>query len=520
MKKRALLSVSDKAGIVEFAVELVNLGFEIISTGGTAEVLKKAGIAVIKVSDVTEFEEILDGRVKTLHPKIHAGLLARRDLPEHMACLKKLNITPIDLAAINLYPFRKTVKSGAGFDTCIENIDIGGPAMLRAAAKNYQSVLAICEPQDYQRVIEALRTKVSDEFRLELMQKAYSHTGSYDMMISDYLGRRTKACISEADLSKDAEFPFELNLSFQREMFLRYGENPHQEAAFYIENGAHDSFANFDLLHGKALSFLNIYDSFAAVSVVREFSDPCACIIKHATPCGVALAKDITTAYKNAFECDSVSAFGGIVAVNRAVGKDLAKELIKVFLEVVIAPEFDDEALDILKVKENLRLVKLPSVANKEQKFLDYKRVEGGLLVQETDAKQVFDRDKVVVATKKKPTKGEMDELEFAMKVVKAVKSNAIVVAKDFKAVGICGGQTSRVNSTIAAIERAGENAKGAVAASDAFFPFNDCVQLLIDAGIKAIVQPGGSMRDEESIAVCDERGVSMVMTGSRHFSH
>lgn len=519
MKKRALLSVSDKTGIVEFAKQLVNFGYEIISTGGTAAALQQAGIDTIKVSDVTGFDEILDGRVKTLHPKIHAGLLARRDLSDHMACLKKLNITPIDLVAINLYPFSKTVKSGADFDACIENIDIGGPAMLRAAAKNSASVLTICDPNDYDKVIEFLKATTTgehslhmrgmDSFRLELMKKVYHHTGTYDMAISGYLAK-----------NKEAEFPFELSINFERDMFLRYGENPHQQAAFYVEKGVQNTFSNFEQLQGKALSFLNIYDSFAAVSVVREFSQPCACIIKHATPCGVAIDNDIAVAYKKAFECDSVSAFGGIVAVNKTVGAEFAKELVKIFLEVVIAPEFDEAALDILKVKENLRLVKLPSITNKEQKFLDYKRVEGGLLVQETDEKQVFDRDKVVVATKKKPTKGEMDELEFAMKVVKHVKSNAIVVAKDFKAIGICGGQTSRVASTKMAIERAGENAKGAVAASDAFFPFSDCVQLLIDAGIKAIVQPGGSMRDEDSIAVCDEKGVSMVMTGSRHFMH
>lgn len=511
MKKRALLSVSDKTGIVEFAKELVLLGYEIISTGGTAAALNKAGVHTIKVSDVTGFDEILDGRVKTLHPRIHAGLLARRDNIEHMECLKKLDIVPIDLVAINLYPFKKTIEGGADFDTAIENIDIGGPAMLRAAAKNSASVIVICDPSDYEKAIKSLQTSVCQSFRLELMQKVYAHTGGYDTMISAYLLRQ---------LDKKEQFPFELCLNFEREMFLRYGENPHQEAAFYVEKGAVDTFSNFEQLQGKALSYLNINDAFAAVSVVREFDAPCVCIIKHASPCGVAIDKDIVAAYKKALDCDSVSAFGGIVAINKKVTKELAKELVKIFLEVVVAEDFDIEALKILSEKENLRLVKLPSIKNKEQQYYDYKRVEGGLLVQENDDKLVFDTNKIEVVTKKQPNKDEMSELEFAMKVVKHVKSNAIVVAKDNAAVGICGGQTSRVASTMAAIERAGDRAKGAVAASDAFFPFPDCVTMLIDAGIKAIVQPGGSVKDEESVAVCDERGVSMVMTGNRHFRH
>ena len=517
MKKRALLSVSDKTGIVEFAKKLVGLGYEIISTGGTAEALKKANIAVVKVSDVTGFDEILDGRVKTLHPKIHAGLLARRELKEHMDCLNKLNIAPIDLVAINLYPFKQTIESGADFETAVENIDIGGPAMLRSAAKNYKSVLSICDPNDYEKAVNALQTSVSDEFRLRLMQKVYSHTGLYDIAISVYLNKQLGFVAPE---SKNGILPFGFRPSFERDLFLRYGENPHQQAAFYVEKGAEDSFSNFEQLHGKGLSFLNIYDAYAAVSVVREFSEPAVCIIKHATPCGVAIDNDITAAYKKALGCDSVSAFGGIAALNRKVVKNCAIELSKTFLEVVIALDFDDDALSILKEKPNLRIVKLPAIINKEQNYLDFKRVEGGLLVQQNDNKLVFDKDNLVCPTKKKPSEEELKELEFAMKVVKHVKSNAIVIAKNNMAIGICGGQTSRIASVKMAIERAGESIKGAVVASDAFFPFSDCVSMLIDAGVKAIVQPGGSVRDEDSIKVCDEKGIGMVLTGSRHFRH
>lgn len=510
MKKRALISVSDKAGIVEAAQKLVNLDFEIISTGGTFNALKGAQIPVINISDVTGFPECLDGRVKTLHPAVHAGLLAMRSNKEHMAQLKELNLNTIDVVIVNLYPFKKTImKEGVVFQDAVENIDIGGPTMLRSAAKNFQDVIVIVDPADYDRVFEELgKGEVTIETRKYLMYKVFQHTAMYDSMIANFL--RQKLGI---------EFPDQLTLAFEKKEQMRYGENPHQMAASYSDAiPVANSLINAEFLNGKALSYNNINDTNGAVELLKEFyGTPTVVAVKHANPCAVASKDSIYKAYLAAYEADPVSIFGGIVACNDTVDEDTAKEMVKIFLEIVIAPDYTEGALEVLRTKKNLRVLKLKDVGKpNEIGTMEFKKAYGGLIYQDADLGVI---DKMEVVTKKAPTSEEKEALLFAMKVVKHCKSNAIVIANGTCTEGIGVGQTNRIWATEQAIEHS-KNTSGAVLASDAFFPFDDCVHAAGKAGISAIVQPGGSIRDEDSIKACDELGISMVFTGIRHFKH
>ena len=509
--KRALISVSDKTGIVEFAGGLCDLGVQIISTGGTAKVLREAGLPVTYISEVTGFPEVLDGRVKTLHPAVHGGILARRT-GEHLSQLAELGIGTIDLVAVNLYPFRETVaRPGVTLDEAVENIDIGGPAMVRSAAKNFESVVVVVNPARYGEVLNALRGGgLSFDMRLMLAKEAFAHTASYDAAISAYL----------EGLEGEAVFPPVLNLCFERALVLRYGENPHQRAAFYVQPGVVGACAGrAEQLSGKELSYNNILDINAAFELVREFSEPAAAIVKHNNPCGCAVAPTLAQAYKKAYEGDPVSAFGGIVALNRPVDAETAREMQKIFLEAVIAPDYDGEALAVLSAKTSLRLLKTGEIAGQTNDRLDMRKVNGGLLVQEAD-REVLRREDLKVVTRRRPTPQEMEELIFAMTVVKHVKSNAIVVSKNCQLLGVGAGQMNRVGAARIALKQAGEKARGAVMGSDAFFPFGDTVEEAARAGISAIIQPGGSVRDEESIKVADEYGIAMVFTGVRHFKH
>ena len=710
MKKRALLSVSDKTGIVEFAKELAGFGYQIISTGGTAAALQKAGLSVLGISEVTNFPEILDGRVKTLHPAVHAGLLARRDWPDHIQKMHDLGLNFIDLVAVNLYPFAATIKSGADFETAIENIDIGGPSMVRSAAKNAAAVYVVCDPADYSAVIADIKknaladgdcnigmenylnkgggcgksggsSSISDsrsgnssdcggtdnknkannysksgdcgkantcgggksgdcgsvggngsgkagecgtgsgrfdfvqstpsQFRLSLMAKAYAHTAEYDTMIANYLSQKLTDgqavggqfnCINgvcsfkstkQNSLNK-SQFDNKLTINLNKVQDLRYGENPHQQAALYAFDGV--DFSDFEKLSGKEMSYQNIADAFAAVAIVQEFDRPAVAAIKHATPCGVALADTISSAYLKTFECDPVSIFGGVIALNKEVDEATASQMSKTFLEIIIAPSFSDEAIKILTKKPDLRLVKYPAAAFAQEPAIDFKAVQGGLLAQNTDSGDLYRKEELKFLTQKRPTNQQLSELDFALTVAKHAKSNAIVISQNFAAIGIAGGQTSRVWATEQAIERAGNFAKSAmeraeklanmtddglgslgksasgkseslaksvceintgfnkssnkkaeklvdctiqsaksfdrqggedagmaaplVAASDGFFPFDDCINLLAKAFVKAIIQPGGSIRDADSVAACDKHGIAMVTTGSRHFKH
>ncbi len=508
MKKRALVSVSDKTGIVDVCSRLVKMGYELISTGGTMKAIKEAGLPVKNISEITGFPECLDGRVKTLHPVVHAGLLALRDNADHMAQLSKLNIDTIDVVIVNLYPFKQTIMAGKSFADAVENIDIGGPTMLRSAAKNYQGVIVITDPGDYERVFaEMEKGEVSMDTRLYLMYKVYQHTAVYDSMISDYLRKKL-----------GIEYPDELTVAYEKVEELRYGENPHQSAAFYreaIPKG--NSLAEAKQLNGKQLSFNNINDANGALALLKEFDVPAAVAIKHTNPCGVAVADNIFDAYKKAHDSDPVSVFGGIVALNREVDGRLAEELIKTFLEIVIAPSFTDEALSVLSKKQNLRVLVQPEIALPSKGGYEFKKVYGGLLVQQSD-ESVFGELHTVTA--KQPTECQLKDMEFAMKVVKHCKSNAIVVVKDGVTLGIGVGQTNRIWATNQAIEHSLSSVKGAVLGSDAFFPFDDCVTAAASAGIAAIVQPGGSKRDEDSIKKADECGIAMVFSGQRHFKH
>ena len=507
MKKRALISVFDKTGILEFAKFLDKKGVEIISTGGTYKYLKENGLTVLDVSEVTNFKEMLDGRVKTLHPNIHGGILAIRDNDEHMETIKNEGIETIDFVVVNLYPFFKEVQTDKTFDEKIEFIDIGGPTMLRSAAKSFKDVTVICNIEDYEKVMQEIENNgdVTFETKKRLAGKVFNLTSAYDAAISNFL-------------LKD-EYPNYLSMSYEKKFDLRYGENPHQSSAYYVSTTESGSMKDFEQLNGKELSFNNIRDMDIAWKVVGEFEEPAACAIKHSTPCGVAVADNIYTAYTKAHDCDPVSIFGGIVALNKEVDSKTADELKKIFLEIVIAPSFTNEALEILKSKKNLRVIKCN--IKKSQDKLEYVKVDGGLLVQQTNNKMI---DKMNVVTEKAPTEQEKEDMILGMKVVKHVKSNAIVVVKDGMAIGVGTGQTNRIWATIHAIEHAqekiGKNLSGAVLASDAFFPFRDCVDTANEAGIKAIVQPGGSMRDQESIDACNEHGIAMVFTGIRHFKH
>lgn len=511
MVKRALISVSKKDGVVEFAKGLAKLGYEIISTGGTAKAIKAAGVKVIGISSITGFPECLDGRVKTLHPAVHAGLLARRDHPEHMKQLETLGINTIDVVAVNLYPFKETIlKPDVTMEDAIENIDIGGPTMLRSAAKNYRDVTVVVDPADYGTVLEKLADGTLDEqFRFKLMYKVFTHTAVYDAMISDYMRKQL-----------GIEYPDQLPMAFEKAQDLRYGENPHQSAAFYREIlPVKNAIAYAEQLHGKELSYNNINDANGALELLKEFSEPTAVAVKHANPCGVGCAKTIAEAYHAAYECDPVSIYGGIVALNREVDAATAEQMAKIFLEIIIAPSYTDEAFKILTVKPNVRILKLDSIGVVENGGREMKKVAGGLLVQNRD-ETVFDPADVKVVTKRKPTEKEMEQLTFAYKVVKHTKSNAIVAARDFAAIGVGAGQTNRVWATQQAIEHAGDRIRGAVVASDAFFPFNDCAELCGKAGVTAIIQPGGSIRDQDSIDMCDKYGIAMIFVGQRHFRH
>jgi phosphoribosylaminoimidazolecarboxamide formyltransferase / IMP cyclohydrolase len=517
--KQALISVSDKTGIVEFAQALSQCGVTILSTGGTAKELKNAGIDVIEVSDYTGFPEMLDGRVKTLHPKIHAGILAQRDLATHMEIMERMSFPAIDLVVVNLYPFSETIaKVSSSLEEAIENIDIGGPTMVRAAAKNYKSVAVVTDPEDYSAVLSEIKSNncmVSEENRFHLACKAFSHTAAYDSVISNYL----------TGISSDGQhkkFPANLNLNFTIAQDLRYGENPHQEAALYRDDSsaAAGSLASYNQLQGKELSYNNIADADAAWECVKTFSSPACVIIKHANPCGVAVSDNPLMAYNAAFSTDPTSAFGGIIAFNRELDGVTAEAIIKQFVEVIVIPSITVEAQNILAQRKNVRVLILDLMG--KNNTLDFKRVGGGLLVQAPDHMNI-DFSQLKVVTKAQPTQQEMDDLLFSWRVAKFVKSNAIVFCLNGQTLGIGAGQMSRVDSARIASIKA-QNAEltlaNSVVASDAFFPFRDGLDVVVQAGAKAIIQPGGSIRDEEVIAAADEHGVTMVFTNIRHFRH
>ena len=537
MKKRALVSVSDKAGVVDFCKELVACGFEIISTGGTAKALTDAGLKVIGISEITGFPECLDGRVKTLHPNVHAGLLAMRSNPEHMAQLEKLNINTIDIVCVNLYPFKATLAKGADFAECIENIDIGGPTMIRAAAKNYQDVAVIVDPKDYAKVIDELKNGgVTLETKKYLQYKVFAHTAVYDSLISNYLASQL-----------GIEYPDSVTFAYEKAQEMRYGENPQQTAVFYKEEfDRAGSLPTAKQLWGKELSYNNINDANGALELLKEFgSTPAVVACKHANPCGVGTGKDIYEAYMRAYTSDPVSVFGGILAINGEVDEATATEINKIFIEIVMAPSYSEKALEILKQKKNIRLLQIENIsARREKTAKDMKKVYGGLLVQQYDETLIKDEDMglfsrrasveeittpsggkrksygVGVVTDRMPTKEEIEAMTFAWKVVKHTKSNAIVIGKEGRTTGIGMGQTNRIWAAQQAIAHAGEEAKGSVMASDAFFPFPDCVEECVKAGITAIVNPGGSIRDELSVEACNAAGIAMVFVGDRHFKH
>ncbi len=513
---RALISVSDKAGLADFARELSRLDFEIFSTGGTKKTLDEARVKVTSISDLTGFPEILDGRVKTLHPVIYGGILARRELPGHMAELKKNNISTIDLVAVNLYPFVETVlRPGATFADAIENVDIGGPTLIRAAAKNFESVLVVVDPRDYPLVIEKLKTSgVDADFRKLLAQKAFQNVALYDSAIAQYLRQGM------------TDFPEEVTIALKKCFPLRYGENPHQKAAFYSEqvvsSGQNTGITWAKVLGGKELSYNNIMDADSAWGVVADFAAPTAGIIKHANPCGLASYEDLAEAYRRALSGDPMAAFGGIVACNRRVTLAMAEAMRAIFYEIVIAPGYEAAALEVLRRKRDLRILQAelpPDYGNTPRRQLDYRRVRGGFLVQEADNLAEGDVELKTV-TQREPTSDEIRDMVFAWRAVKWVKSNAVVLAKDSMMVGMGAGQPSRIASVMIARERAGERAKGSVMASDAMFPFPDSVEAVAAMRVTAIIQTCGSIRDEESIKAADKYGLAMVFTGRRHFRH
>ena len=517
--KRALISVSDKTGIVDFAKELSKFGVEILSTGGTASLMREAGLDVKDVSEHTGYPEMLDGRVKTLHPKVHGGLLGLRDNPAHVAKMAEHDITPIDMVVVNLYPFEATVANpDCTLEDAIENIDIGGPTMLRSAAKNNQSVTVVIDPVDYAVVLDEMKANAGNvcrETNFRLALKVYQRTSAYDAAISNWLGRKIDA--------ESADFPSALTFQFQRTEIMRYGENPHQKAAFYVESDiAEVSIATAKQLQGKKLSYNNIADTDAALECIKQFNDGPACVIvKHANPCGVAYGETLLDAYQRAFSTDTESAFGGIIAFNRELDAAAAQAITdKQFVEVIIAPTVTAEAVAVVAAKKNVRLLACGEWPEVPAARLDMKRVNGGLLVQEADLELTSE---LKVVSKRQPTAEEMKDLLFTWRVAKFVKSNAIIYGKDGMTVGVGAGQMSRVNSArIAAIkaENAGLEVRGAVMASDAFFPFRDGIDNAAAVGISAVIQPGGSIRDEEVIAAADEHGMTMVFTSMRHFRH
>jgi phosphoribosylaminoimidazolecarboxamide formyltransferase/IMP cyclohydrolase len=523
--KRALLSVSDKNGLEAFARKLEKHGVDILSTGGTAKMLKDAGIKVTDVSDHTGFPEIMDGRVKTLHPKIHGGFLARRDNADHIKAMKENGITDIDMLVVNLYPFVETVAKGGNFEDCIENIDIGGPAMIRAASKNHEFVTVLTDPADYDRVIfemDAQSGAVSSNLNRVLAAKAYAKTAQYDIAISEWFS-------AQIEENKEPFAPL-FSLTGARKQSLRYGENPHQNAALYLmPHEERPGAARAHQVQGKELSYNNINDTDAAFELVAEFDEPAVAIIKHANPCGVATGKDVLDAYSRALVCDPVSAFGGIIALNRTLDKKTAETIIKTFSEVIIAPDIAPDALEILKTKPNIRVLTTHGLPDLSLPRTMLARIAGGFLVQEADIGRIQEAELKVV-TERMPTKEEMRDMLFAFRVAKHVKSNAIVYAKGGATVGIGAGQMSRVDSSRIAAWKAQEAAtqsgaseslaKGSVVASDAFFPFADGLISAAEAGVTAVIQPGGSIRDQEVIDAANERGLAMVFTGMRHFRH
>ena len=515
---KALISVSDKTGVVEFARELVALGWEILSTSGTMKLLREAGLPVTSVSDVTGFPEICDGRVKTLHPKIHGALLARRDIPEHMKALKDNEIETIDLVCVNLYPFRETIaKPDVTMEDAVEHIDIGGPSMLRSAAKNWESVTVVCNPSDYSTIISEIKAtgNTTRETRLALSAKAYTHTAEYDMAIATYM--RAQAGLNE-----------KLFLEYDLKQSLRYGENPHQQAKFYSSSEAEPfSLATAEQLGGKELSYNNIQDANATLNIAREFDEPFCVGVKHMNPCGSAVGKTIAEAWRKAYEADKTSIFGGIVAANREIDLETAQMLKPIFLEIVMAPSFAPDALELLQTKKNLRILKVDMTRDDKVRS-QYVSMNGGMLVQDRDS-SIVPVSAGQCVTEAKPTESQLADLDFAWKIVKHVKSNAIVVAKDGMTYGVGAGQMNRVGSAEIALKQAAAtlkeegrdiNAEGLVLASDGFFPFNDVVALAAEYGIKAIVQPGGSIRDEDSVKLANEKGITMLFTGERHFKH
>ncbi|MCI6375920.1 MAG: bifunctional phosphoribosylaminoimidazolecarboxamide formyltransferase/IMP cyclohydrolase [Clostridiales bacterium] len=518
MIKRAILSVSDKTGVVELARRLADKGVTLLSTGGTMTAIAQAGSPVTGVSDVTGFPECLDGRVKTLHPMIHAGLLAVRGNAEHMKQLEELGVTPIDMVVINLYPFRQTIeKPGVTFEDAIENIDIGGPTMLRAAAKNAQDVVVVIDPADYDLVMDEFETTgdVSLKTKRYLQYKVFEHTAQYDCMIQQYLR-------GQLEDSEKFEFPQNLTVTFEKVQEMRYGENPHQKAAFYRDLGdIAGTLPAAKQLHGKELSYNNINDTNGALELLREFDTTAVVAVKHGNPCGVGVADEVSEAYRLAYEADPVSVFGGIVVTNAPVDAATAEQMSKIFLEIIVAPKFTDEALAILTKKKNLRLLELDTTIRaypKGERVM--RKVAGGLLVQEIDDKLLPEDGELRVVTEKAPTAEQMKDLLLAWKIVKHAKSNGIAIARDNQSLGIGPGQVNRIWSTQMAIERSGERVKGAALASDAFFPFDDCVKACAEAGIACIIQPGGSVRDQDSIDACNKYGIAMVFTGMRHFKH
>ena len=510
--KRALVSVSDKTGVVEFCKNLRLCGYEIISTGGTKKTLEEAGVDCLGISEVTGFPEICDGRVKTLHPNVHGGLLARRDDEEHLKALKENNIEFIDLVCVNLYPFKETIaKPNVAFMDAIENIDIGGPSMIRSAAKNFHSVTVVCDSNDYGKIIEEINEfgDTTYETRFKLSAKAYRSTASYDSMISRYM---TEQC---GDTNVE-----NVTMTFDKDYDLRYGENPHQNATVYKGDCEPYSVPHAKKLHGKELSYNNLQDANATLNILREFSAPCAVAVKHMNPCGVAIGVDGYDAYIKAYNADPVSIFGGIVATNCTVTADMATEMNKIFLEIVMAPNFDADALEILQKKKNLRVlqIEIQGTSKNNKQFVS---INGGMLVQDQDI-VIEDSSKWQTMTGTLPTDSQMADMEFGMKVCKHVKSNAIVAVKNLATVGVGAGQMNRIGSCEIALNQA-KNAGHTdeiVLASDAFFPFDDCVKLANDFNVTAIVQPGGSIRDNDSVVACDEVGISMVFTGVRHFKH
>lgn len=521
---RALLSVSDKSGLIEFARALVAHGIELVSTGGTAKAIAAAGLKVSDVSDLTGFPEMMDGRVKTLHPKVHGGLLAIRDNPEHAKAMKDHGIAPIDLLVVNLYPFEATVEKGASYEDCIENIDIGGPAMIRAASKNHGDVAVVVEPSDYQSVLDELATNngaTTLTLRRRLAAKAYARTAAYDAAISNWFALQLKI-----------EAPDFRAIGGKLIQSLRYGENPHQTAAFYRTPDARPGVTTARQMQGKELSYNNINDTDAAYECIAEFdaARTAACVIvKHANPCGVAEGSDLISAYRKALACDSTSAFGGIIALNRTLDAETARAITEIFTEVIVAPDATEEAIAIVAAKRTLRLLLAGSLPDPRAPGLTYKTVAGGLLVQSRD-NAVVDNMTLRAVTKRRPTDGELRDLKFAFRVAKHVKSNTIVYAKDLATVGIGAGQMSRIDSARIAARKAQDAAaemkltepmtRGSVVASDAFFPFADGLLVAIEAGATAVIQPGGSVRDDEVIKAADDAGIAMVLTGVRHFRH